>query len=225
MPLNLFVQSGRHIAVNIVLALIPVALAFSAAYTGRKFTSANSKFRWLVFFPLFVAWIAFLPNTCYLWTEWRHYLHTVGLVSGVQNGRHDHGTIVGLLFITGFYVLYTGLGVVTFFLSIWPLERLMRQHSVPASWLLQAVLFQLCSLGVYLGLIDRFNTKDLLRPWYVDRVWNSSLSALSNPLDITLIVLFGLVLWSVYIFCDIWLDGAVLRIKRFRTSISLNLTQ
>src|SRR5205085_586378 len=62
---------------NLFLAIIPVGLAALAARTVRAIHHGRSGWLWLLLAPLLVAWLAFLPNSCYLFTEQRHLLAAV----------------------------------------------------------------------------------------------------------------------------------------------------
>jgi uncharacterized membrane protein len=79
-------------------------------------------------------------------------------------------------------------------------------------WLWGIPFFPLVSLGVYLGLIQRFNSWDLLhRPGII---WTRSLQALARPDLFIFILAFGAFLWLAYYLLDIWVDGAKMRWSR-----------
>ena len=66
---------------------------------------------------------------------------------------------------------------------------------------------------MYLGLIWRFNTKDILHPHrlvVIVQVITGTLQ--SPPLDL-LILAFALILWGLYALFDIWMDGALARVR------------
>ena len=71
--------------------------------------------------------------------------------------------------------------------------------------LLAIPFFLLVSLGVYLGLIVRLNSWDLLsRPRYVADI---ALDAFTRPLLLKAIFVLAAFLWVLYVTVDIWLDG------------------
>ena len=62
---------------NLFLAVLPVVLAFVIARGARRDRQATGHVRWGLWAPLAFVWLLFLPNSCYLLTEWRHYLDTL----------------------------------------------------------------------------------------------------------------------------------------------------
>ena len=122
---------------------------------------------------------------------------------------HDKRQFLSFLALLGFYVAYTGSGLVLFFLAIWPLDRLTR----PA-WPLRALFFGLCALGVYLGLVLRFNSWQVVsHPQYI---LGAVLETLTHPQLVVLIMLFALVLWGFYFVFSLTMDGAQLRYRALR---------
>jgi len=191
------------------LAAIPVALAYLIAYLAAR-TKRNVLVTAAIWI-LGLVWLAFLPNTCYLLTEWRHYL--VKLASSNMHLRASVDPVVTLklMVYTAFYSCFSGIGMLAFALAIRPLARLVAKRGLKR-WALAVPLFLMVSVGVYLGLILRFNSWDLVtRPV---EVWASAARILHRPALAILIVAFGGFLWLVYTVLDIWLDGLALRWKR-----------
>src|ERR1051325_7098363 len=58
---------------NLFLAIIPVPLGYLTAWALSKRGEKRNLPVWLAF-PIALAWLVFLPNICYLLTEWRHLL-------------------------------------------------------------------------------------------------------------------------------------------------------
>ncbi len=212
---------------NLFLALIPVALAFFIARGLRSQRRAGVPIVWALWIPLLLVWLVFLPNTCYLLTEWRHYLDTIGDSSGPVyfGARGSRAIFLDLLLLTGFYVVYTGSGLLTFFLAVWPLERLARRRLGWVVWPLQASVFVLCALGVYLGLVDRFNSWDLLHPHRLITILETSLGVQQRPLLLGFILGFGAILGVLYTLFDIWMDGAAWRLQTRRARASASLSR
>jgi len=191
---------------NSFLALVPVALAqviCRAAAVPRKGTALKVG---LVLLTL--TWLAFLPNTCYLFTEWRHFLARLDASDLYLRSQQSSGLILRLMIETAAYACYAGFGMLTFVLAIRPIERLARKRFVEV-WPLAIPLFILLSVGVYLGLILRFNSWELLtRPMDIGR----SVAALAyRPTLSLLIIAFAGFLWLAYIAIDIWIDGFLVR--------------
>lgn len=194
---------------NLFLAAIPVGTAYLLAWCADTWTLRRKLVPWIAWLPLALVWLAFLPNTCYLLTEWRHFLfdnHFVAVRDAVENDRTLmlHVARQGL-----FFVAYSGFGVLCFTLSIRPIERLLRKAGVILLPLTLGFFF-LTSLGVYMGLIVRLNSWDILtRPGYVLDV---AIGALSNPLLLETIVVFAFLLLLAYQLVDVWIDGLVYRL-------------
>jgi uncharacterized membrane protein len=192
---------------NLLLAVIPVVLAyvFVGATRGRWCAT-----RLAMVLALAAAWLAFLPNTCYLLTEWRHLLFSPRWTSLRETGGWDREAMFRVALLALYFAAYSGAGVLTFVLAVRPVEQWLRNRGGP--WLLYAPPgFFLVSLGVYLGLIVRLNSWDLLlQP---GRVFGSAVTALMHPLLAATIVAFGAILWALYEAVDLWLDGILDRLR------------
>lgn len=157
-----------------------------------------------------VAWLAFLPNSCYLLTEWRHFLDTLYFGGLYHEARLSPDGAMRFLAYTAFYALYSGCGMVCFALSIRPLARVLRTRGVNVV-LPGIALFLLVALGVYLGLILRYNSWDIVaRPGVIAA---SIANVLSRPRLGMVIVGFAAFLWIAYSAIDIWIDGFSQRIS------------
>ncbi len=212
MSLQMEMRPAHNVAFNLLLAFIPVVLAFVVARGVRRQMRATGRVVWAAWLPVLLIWLVFLPNTCYLLTEWRHYLDTITTTPLFFQAQQDHDALLDLLIVTSFYVLYSGLGLLTFFLAVWPLDRLVRRRLHMWAWPLQGLVFFLSALGVYLGLIQRFNSWDpvnLVSGSRFAQILNSIAQTLSRPSLMLLILAFGLVLWLLYFIFDIWMDGAI----------------
>lgn len=209
-------RDPQHVLWNLFLAAVPVALAFVIAHGLRRQRRAGERLTWALWGPLLLVWLAFLPNTCYLLTEWRHYLQTLATNPVLWRAQQGGQAMVDFLVGTGFYVLYTGVGLLTFFLAVWPLDRLARGRLGGWVWPLQGGVFVLCPLGVYLGLIPRFNTWDLLHPTRLTDILAVTLGVQERPLLLGFLFGFGGTLWILYTLFDIWMDGAALRLRSRR---------
>lgn len=194
---------------NLLLAVVPVLLAQIVAWLAKR--RRGSGFARVAVWMSGLAWLAFLPNTCYLLTEWRHFLETLDATNLYLRARLSAPTTLWLMGYTAFYLLYSGFGVLCFALAVRPVAATLRRAGanllVPG-----AALFGTMAVGVYLGLILRFNSWDLLtRP---REVLDSVLALGSRPLMSLLLVAFAGFLWLAYVAVDIWLDGLNLRLGR-----------
>lgn len=206
-------QSVRWILWNLSLAAIPVVAAYLLAAGADALTLRRRWIPWPLWIPLALFWFAFLPNTCYLLTEWRHFLfdpHFENTRAAAEANRVEMLRVArhGL-----FFLCYSGFGVLCFALSIRPVEWLLRRAKINPL-LLAVPFFFLNALGVYMGLIVRLNSWDIVtRPDYVLEV---AFNAVRNPLLLQTILCFAALLWLMYETVDIWLDGLQTRLSRWR---------
>ncbi len=99
---------------------------------------------------------------------------------------------------------------------MWPLDRLARGRLGRWIWPAQAIVFAVCALGVYLGLVCRFNTWDLIHANGFHAIVQTITEIFTRPVLLGLIGLFGLTLWLLYALFDIWMDGAAARLSARR---------
>ncbi len=199
---------------NLFLALVPVVLAFALARGARRDMRRTGRIRWGLWLPLGLVWLAFLPNSCYLLTEWRHFLETLTQSSLFAQARQSQEGRVDFFIVISFYLLYSGAGLLAFFLAVWPLDRLTRRRLGWAGAALRPLIFPLCALGVYLGLTPagRFNSWDLVHPHRLAGLLALAGESLQRPFLLGLILAFGAVLWLFYAAFDIWMDGLAWRL-------------
>ncbi len=193
---------------NVFLSLIPVALAYAVAgLAGPSFNSVNPLRKTMVI-VVGLTWLAFLPNACYLLTEWRHFLDQLGYSSLTFRWHQDSGAALELMVNTLFYLCYSGTGILTFALAIRPVARVFRDAGAKL-WVWGIPLFMLNSLAVYLGLVLRFNSWEMLtKP---GTIWTATASLGSRPVLTSFILAFAVFLWVVYWIMDIWVDGFAVR--------------
>lgn len=196
---------------DLFLAAIPASLAPVIARGLRRDMEAGG-IRWGVRLPLLLLWLLFLPNTCYLLTEWRHYLrdiHDRSVYYPVYGlGQYPPGATWGLLGLTAFYLAYTSVGLLAFCLALRPLDFFARQHWGKAAGSLRAAVCLLCSLGVFVGLVYRLNSWDIIYPAMAAGTITVALRSLLRPDLFVLVCLFALLLWLLYAAFEIWTEGA-----------------
>lgn len=187
---------------NSMLALIPVALAYFIVWIARL--RLLGSIRYPLVAALSAAWLAFLPNTCYLLTQWRHFLNLVDSRDLFMRAHADSVLLVELVGLSVFYFLYSGFGMLTFALAIRPIERFaISKGAHTLFW--AAPFFVALSTGAYLGLVLRFNSWDFAaRP---GAVWSAITEVGSRPTLAAFIVAFGIFLWISYEAIDVWIDG------------------
>jgi uncharacterized membrane protein len=103
--------------------------------------------------------------------------------------------------------------MLAFTLALRPIHQLFRRTSVNL-WLFGAVLFPMLSIGVYLGLVLRYNSWDLInRPM---EVLGAITVIIDKPMLTSFIVVFAGFLWLAYTVIDTWIDGII---ARWRTTV------
>lgn len=198
---------------NLFLAVLPVAAGWLIA--ALLPLTKQSKILWFILLPLAVCWLAFLPNTCYLLTEWRHFLYDPNFQALHERADTFRPAMIQVAQWGLFYLAYSGFGVVCFAAAIRPIARQMAQRKLqPNLW--AAPFFFLVSLGVYMGLIVRLNSWDIVkRPAYV---WSVAVNSLTTPSLLKVILVFALLLWLLYFLMDTWADGLSARLQKYGLS-------
>lgn len=203
-------QSLHWIAWNLFLSAVPVGLAYLWTHAIRRYSLKRSGIHWIAFTPLVVMWVAFLPNTCYLLTEWRHFFFDSYFVSTRDAVETNRVLMLSVARQGLFFVCYSAFGIFCLVFSIRPAEQFLAKQGIhKILWM--PPLFLLTSVGVYLGLIVRLNSWDILyRPAIVFHV---ARNALVSPLLLKTIGIFAFLLWVCYEIANIWADGLMLRFK------------
>jgi len=203
------VRPALNVTWNFFLAAIPIAMAFWIDRIVRlRATSPRPPSVALIVF-LVAVWCIFLPNTCYLLTEWRHYISAVqGIdLENLRLNTNRQETVLRTLIITCFYVCYSGSGLIAFFLAVWPIDRLLRDRIGSRARMVRAGLFAGCAFGVYLGLVYRFNTWDLFRPHRLHAILRLTRHAITNPGVVALAIGFTVILWLIYEAFEVYMRG------------------
>lgn len=142
---------------NIFLAIIPCVFAYLfLSFRGRRWFSLSLT-RKMLFFLCFVAWFLFYPNTAYLFTDIRH------LLDYCPRGSFEDVCLPHAWMIPVFFV-YAMTGLVPF---VWSLRSVSFVLSSSFNGLFGRVfpiiMIPLTALGVLIGLIERWNSWDIIR--------------------------------------------------------------
>lgn len=195
---------------NLMLAAAPVVLGYSLARGLSRVSGREGFLRWVGLATLAAVWLAFVPNTCYLFTEWRHFLERVDGGNIAMKAMDDQRQLLRIAGPALFYMCYSGFGAITLTLAIRPIERSLRRRGVPFC-VVAIPLFILIAVGVYLGLVLRFNSWDLwTRPM---EVLASASAVVRYPVLFVTVMLFAAMLWVLYEALDLWLDGVLRRVQ------------
>jgi len=198
---------------DIFLACLPVLFAYGAvAFDWSRWNRRREGIgpaSWI----FLCLWLAFLPNAPYLLTEWRHLF--IGLevdcwpLIALRNPVY-YGYIAFWTLLMG---CYTGSGVLAMTLAIRPIIRLGDRHG----WSFRVwgpPVFWLQALSVYLGLVVRLNSWDLVRhPWAVAR---PVLHVLFHRELLVSVFVTAVLFWLFYEATGMLLDGLGERLRKLR---------
>ncbi len=134
---------------NILLAVLAVLIA---RYTVKLW---RAKKNWLAAVSS-VVWVAILPNTAYLMTDARHVIGYCPI--GSYGNVCPENAWMAL-----FFFAYAALGWPAFVLALRPVVNYLRERfSLQTGTVFATILCLLTSLGILLGLVNRFNSWELL---------------------------------------------------------------
>ena len=203
-------SSWHWVLWNVFLAAVPVIVGYALALGAIHFTIRRRVIPLALWLPLLAVWFVFLPNTCYLLTEWRHFLANNEMSAILAHADEDPGVMLSVAKWGLFFLVYSGIGAATFVLSIRPIHDLLRRLRVPG-WIPGVPFFFLMSFGVYLGLIVRLNSWDIAhRPLHV---WDETVQAFGRFRLMEAVVVFAVLLWLLYWLGDLIADGLMYRIR------------
>jgi uncharacterized membrane protein len=192
---------------NLFLASIPIPFAFALA---RRLRDPSQKPLRLGNVALFVAWLLLLPNAPYLLTEIRHFVLDDRFRAITEDATRDPAALRLSAAWGTIFLGYGVAGLVAYVIAVRPLERAVRLRG--ASLILaRAGLSVVVALGVWLGLIPRFNSWDALL-WPGD-VLGAAWWALTHPATTASIGAFAVVLFVLHAAMDVVFD-ALLRARR-----------
>lgn len=165
---------------NLFLAWLPLIFALFAQELHAK-----GRQRTWQFFGLTAAWLLFLPNAPYIFTDLIH------LTARFYRHFWVDLTLILLCALTGF---------VLGFLSLYLMQSIVRRmFGHVASWLFIALAAGLSGIGIYIGRFLRFNTWDvLLRPM---KLYQDLGEWMSNPhrTSLAFTVLFAAFTFIAYV--------------------------
>ncbi|WKZ25122.1 MAG: DUF1361 domain-containing protein [Patescibacteria group bacterium] len=166
---------------NLLLASLAVYLAYRLALLIKEKFSLKT-------LVVFLLWLLFLPNAAYLMSDIRHIS---GSCSFDSYGRAclNNGWMIF------FFFTYALFGFLSFILSLRPVVTAVRVKwgKLVAAWF-NVIIIPLISLGVLLGLLNRWNSWDVFsKPSFIlSGLWQYfiSLPYLKNWLFLTILFFF-----------------------------------
>lgn len=188
---------------NLFLALVPLALAPRLAKSLlRRHRLPASERVGLV--GLFLVWLVFLPNSVYMLADVRHLLFDTYWRNLSAQAVISYTAMFEIAVWAFLFVAYGAMGLVLYTMALRPVERAARLEGRPA--LVAGLgLSLLVSLGVYLGLIYRWNSWDLLhRP---GAILASVGATLGRVRSVGGVVGFGLFLFVWHKGCALFLEA------------------
>ena len=164
---------------NVLLALVPVP-------SGWLMYLSKNYFAKIIYGGI---WLVFMPNSIYLYTD------LINLTS--QWVRV--GAFVRAIFILQYGVI-TVLGFVTYILSMYPFELMLKKvrkvNGRIKPWMLVVLVNIIIGFGITLGRVERINSWDIL--FAPQNVVYSSLRILYSSKEILLTALFGIFANVIY---------------------------
>jgi len=188
---------------NLFLALVPVVLAPRLARALMRLRRLPTSER-VGLAGLFLVWLVFLPNSVYMLADVRHLLFDTYWRNLSAQAVLSYTAMFQVAVWAFLFLAYGGTGLVLYTLALRPIERAARLEGRTA--LVAGLgLSLLVSLGVYLGLIYRWNSWDLLhRP---GAILASVGATLSRVRSVAGIVGFGLFLFVWHRGCALFLEA------------------
>ncbi len=177
--MSVLVENMSMIGWNSFLTLIPILCGWLMFKTRQKLLQA----------AFALLWFSFLPNTLYILTDLRYLPE-----------QWDAMSTLGKLGLAVQYILYELIGVSSFLLAVYPLEKTLlrsrwRENKMVLPFLLITVNFCI-GFGMVLGRVQRLNSWDIFLD--APKVIHASFHMVSTLELLLLGVLFGVVANSVY---------------------------
>ena len=175
--IDLLKQSDRRIIWNLFLAFIPAIVSYFL------FSSSGVRnFFWWLFLIIF---IAFLPNAPYILTDSIHI---------IELSQKEYPVWAIIFILIPQYVLFINLGFGAYAISLVKLDRYLSDYlKQKYIVLINIVSHFLCTIGIYVGRFERFNSWDLIaKPL---KVITTTAVDLLNPEKLLSIIVSFFLIW------------------------------
>lgn len=183
--MDILLENIGWMSFNVFLAFLGLAFGFLFLYLQKFYLK-------IIFF---IFWLLFIPNTIYMVTDLQHFPEQfIKLEPGNQ-----------IILILQYVILFI-LGVVTFILGLYPLNKILsrgKSKNKSLKNILVVMVNFLIAFGVALGRVQRVNSWEV----FTDpvRVTNKSLNLFAQPSSVIFILLFGLLCNCLYFLSAFWL--------------------
>lgn len=177
--MDILMENLSWMVFNVFLALLGVLFGF-------LFLKAKGVAR----FFFFILWFLFVPNTIYLVTDLIHF----------PEQFFEAGVLIQILLVFQYAVVFL-LGIATFIIGLYPLDRLLLKLKPWDVRLKTAALIAmnfLIAFAVSLGRAERISSWEVVtRP---QQVWQSILNLMTSMESMEEILLFGILINLLYFF-------------------------
>jgi uncharacterized membrane protein len=193
---------------NLFLATLPIP--FSVAVARRLREGSGSAPRRVTTVAMAVAGLLLLPNAPYLLTEIRHFVLDAPFRDLTARAAHDPAALRLSALWGALFVAYGAVGLAAYVVAVRPVERALVARGV-SRLAVRALLTPTVALGVWLGLVPRFNSWDAL----IDplRVLGTSVYAVTHVPTATSILGFALALGALHAAGDLVVDALERRLR------------
>ena len=142
---------------NILLALIPCFIVFRMAngFHLKGWTNIGTIPKWS-FVGLFLIWFFFFPNTAYLFSDIRHLANYCDQLDAMRICPNQ-------AYLVPIFLSYAMVGIPTFYYGLSKMSYVLSKlFGAAVGRIFPVLMIPLTALGVMIGLVDRFNSWDIV---------------------------------------------------------------
>ncbi len=198
---------------NLFLATLPIPFGVVVARRLRQGSGTPSRRAGTV--ALALVGLLLLPNAPYLLTEIRHFVLDAPFRDLTARAAHDPAALRLSALWGAMFVGYGAVGLAAYVLAVRPVERALVARGV-ARATCRLALTPTVALGVWLGLVPRLNSWDVLtRP---GRVLRLAVHGLTHVPTLLSIVGFAVALGALHAAADLVADALERRARALRAA-------
>lgn len=193
---------------NLFLATLPIPFGVVVARRLREGSGTSARRAGTV--ALALAGLLLLPNAPYLLTEIRHFVLDAPFRDLTARAAHDPAALRLSALWGALFVGYGAVGLVAYVLAVRPAEGALVARGVSRTRF-RLLLTPTVALGVWLGLVPRLNSWDVLtRP---GRVLRLAVHGLTHVPTLLSIVGFAVALGALHAAADLVADAVERRVR------------